>query len=233
MYAPSIEFAVESTQPSQRDTIMFLLISLRNIEMERSIENVSIRLFQNGSEQRKEVFDKLLAGQAVSVQLPIPRDWTNTFYTIQYKTTNGMQSVTRAFNMPRQINKDSMLPMLIPVLSGLVGAIVGAWVVNFFTNRRERARYQFEWSKMLFEKYEKAYRDFLRNWRGTQSVLVLQTQFSSLQENSIVPRNMINLYDEVVSILKSSTSTQRDKEGACSRLMDGVHEFIKRPWHVD
>jgi hypothetical protein len=173
----------------------------------------------------------LQAGQTLAERFVISSRASNLYLTVHYKWNNQEHSLARAVTRRDLPVPPSMWPILLPVLSSLIGATLGAWLVSFFSSKRERSRARFEWSKMLFEKYEKSYREFLRNWGNSISPMVLRTQFETLESTSLVPNSIRDMYDKTLMTLSSDGASDVEKHLASSNLRQTVARFMEQPWY--
>src|SRR6185503_14639352 len=156
--------------------------------------------------------ETLAPGQSSAEKLNLPPHVVNPYLKITYTFENQEHSIMQSIIRPK-LEPAERSSLLIPILTGIFnvctafgGALIGAWIVNKYTQSREMAKNKFEWSKMLFEKYEGAYRTFLKGWDGSPSSIVLESQFDTMRSNSLVPVAIEKAYDELLAALKSSSS---------------------------
>jgi hypothetical protein len=229
--APPLAIQIEVAQPDPRDSSMPVLINLQNRSASEEIKSVRIEVWEQNLKRGEREFDTLEPGRVVSAKFEVPRTASDMYFSATYTWREQQHTVLQAIDRAPMSKPDSMWPVLLPAIGTLVGGIFGAWLINLFTEHREQARARFEWSKMLFEKYEKGYRDFLRNWQGSTNRVVLETQFAALQENSLVPRAITELYKNTVSTLENAASGDEEKERSCSALQQAIDRFLQEPWY--
>jgi hypothetical protein len=228
-----MQLQLEVAQPSKTDKTLLALITLCNKNASIVITDIDVQIMAGDTILTTSQVAKLEGGQAWAGSFRIPSTEGNSYLFVKYKYNNQDHSLARAILHPTSAKKDTIWPTLIPVISSLVGAILGAWLLNYYTSQRERSRARFEWSKMLFEKYELAYRDFLRGWANSPIPLVLETQFNALQDNSLVPPSIITAYNGTFALLSDDNVSDLEKQKACDRLRESVDHFMREPWYSD
>jgi hypothetical protein len=86
---------------------------------------------------------------------------------------------------------------LIAVLSVVVGAVIS----HIATQRRDSRRATFEWQKMLFDKYEGAYREFLLSESEQPTRLMLIQAFDRLRAAAVIPDHVLRLFHNAESAI--------------------------------
>jgi hypothetical protein len=124
-------------------------------------------------------------------------------------------------------NQDLMTIM--PAVISLVGVLVGAWLLHHFTSRREKNRTIVEWNRVLLERYEPAYRDFLQGWGGAESEMLLNSHFQVLLRNSVPPPGSVALYDKCRAVLSDPAASASERKDACERLYNHINSWIFSP----
>jgi hypothetical protein len=111
----------------------------------------------------------------------------------------------------------------------LAGVALGAGLTAYWTAQREHRRNKFEWSKMLYERYEQSIRQFVVSWSGSTSAVLLRAQFERLRQSAWIPRQIEESYHATYGILASGASDD-EKRQAADRLRDAFDNYIRRPW---
>lgn len=234
--AMPLALQLEVTQRSKDLETNLALINLTN-ESNSPITKISCELLSSDLQQIDvKSIENLAAGQSLAEKLNLPPQIVNPYVKVTYTFENQENSVVRSIIRPK-LDLGERSPLLIPIMTGLFnvctalgGALLGAWIVNRYTQSREMAKNKFEWSKMLFEKYESAYRAFLKGWDGSSSSMVLESQFDTMRSNSLLPVAIEKAYGELLTTLKSSSSpTQKNK--ACEAFRDEFGKFVSNPWY--
>ena len=226
-----LDVRLEVTQPIEGDQSNFVLATLHNSFTASALTDLGMQLYAGNVVLEEATLATLRSGQYYSARFSLPINQSNPSLLINYKVNDQSHSVVRAIVRPPITKKDTLWPTILPVISGLIGTLVGAWVANCFASRREEERARFEWSKVLFEKYEKAYRDFLRKWGMSTSSRVLTTQFDLFQENALVPLEIRDAFERTYIILSNSSATVDEKQVSCANLYQTVERFIRETWH--
>jgi hypothetical protein len=137
--------------------------------------------------------------QIISETFSIPR---TDFPVVAHMTysVRGTESTTSAASTP-PVKTPSSLTTLLGAISGVVGVIIGAALAHFFTRRRERMRASFEWRKMLYERREPAYLDFLDSWDLSISPQIFEQQFRRLKSRAVVPTSLVEAAEALLAAL--------------------------------
>ena len=218
---PEVAQTVEANKP------FTVFVTLHNQSPSAQLTNVVVTVGSYGmAELQGDTFD-LQPGQTRVVRLDVAATESNPYVLTSFRWNNQEHSL--ATTVTRPVSAASLWPMLLPVISTLVGGILGAWLVNSFTGHRERARANFEWSKMLFEKYEAAFRGFLRGWQDLSSAVSLKTEFDNLIRDSYVPLRIRENYAVAMAALSDAARSNDQKRQAGEEFRDIVESFMKGP----
>lgn len=225
-----LDFNTYVVQQAEMDQTI-VLVTLHNRDMLRPIKNVEAQMEAGKSFRQVQKLDNLQVGQSQVIRFYVPTATGDSYLIISYEWNNQTHSLARSITLSASSKTGIVWPTIIPAIISLVGVAIGACLVNFFTSRRERDRTRFEWSRMLFEKYEKAYRNFLNGWGGAPSATLLKKHFDVLEANSFVPFTIIEAYKKTYEVLSDSESSNIQKEEACKRFWQSLDDFIMcQPW---
>ena len=126
-------------------------------------------------------------------------------------------------------NASSDLKNMWPAVIGSVLTLVGVLVAAFFTSRRESARAKFEWGKVLFERYESQYRDFMLGLASTSNADQIKEYYNRLEKSAFVPNDLRIKFDKTLNELESNISSERKKTVRDDLLRD-FEQFMQKPW---
>jgi hypothetical protein len=220
----SVDVHVESGEFNNVTDQAPILVTLHQNEPNRSTD-VVVELWCAGKLKANRKIGTLEPGQswAESFHLPSPN---GHYLLIKYKNSGASNLIARA--IPEIPKKPSGLSIsALPAISSLIGAIIGAWLLHSFSTRRERNRAGFEWGKMVFEKYEKPYRYFLRRWNASTSSSILETEFEDLQNEALVSQEIKQSYRTTLQILRNGTSSESERQTACETLYRVIESFFR------
>jgi hypothetical protein len=227
--AQPLDVKVDSIPPTEQSDAAILFVTVSNGPQEHRVSRVRVRMGGLGiSDKEHSAFD-LEAGQSRVEVFRIVRPLRNHFVRVSYDATGRDNEVVRTVEWPKA-KQESIVPLFAPVGGTLLGTMLGAWLLDHFSRRRERDRAKFDWSRMLFEKYEKGYRDFLREWAGVASSLILSRQFELLKENCLVPASIADAYNQTLAVVSSDNELVTKKEEACASLRSVIEAFFREPW---
>jgi hypothetical protein len=218
------------TQPSGNDQSFPFLLTLHNQSTSETITNIAIRIEERTVVIDTQSIDMLLPGQSTYLKFEVPIKASCPYLSTSYNFKNNQNSLARAIDLTTLSKDVNAWSQVISPLLSIFGIITGAWLVHLFTKWRDRQRALFDWSKMLFERYEKAYRDFLTGWGGIPSATVLETQFKILQHDSLVPSRIINEYNKTFSVLSHSQNSEAIKLESCQIFQEAINRFLSQPW---
>jgi len=234
--ARPLTLRLEITQRSKDSESNLALINLTN-EGDSAITKITCQLLSSDQQIDLRSLENLSPGQSLAEKINLPPQIVNPYLNISYTYENQECSLMLGIVRPK-LEPVERSPLLIPLLTGLFnvftalgGALLGAWIVNKYTQNREMAKNKFDWSKMLFEKYEGAYRTFLRGWNGSPSSIVLESQFDTMKSNSLVPVTIEKAYSELLTTLKSESSPIQKTE-ACEAFRHEFDKFVSNPWYT-
>ncbi len=206
-----------------------LLVNLHNASISGEITDVKVSVRNAaGQELTTTEIGVLRAGQSVVKEFALPFSLDDCYIVTSFRL-RGLENAV-AQGIPTT-PKASFGASSIAPLASLLGVFLGAALAHVFVTKQAVTRAGFEWSKMLFERYESAYRQFLATWGGVPSAVLLEGQFSTLRANALVPLTTIRLYEKAISILRSGASAT-DKQNACDQLVAGIHSQLSKPWSL-
>lgn len=211
---------------SNQKLVMF--VTLHNQSPSTELTNVLVKVGEPGvPELDRPAFD-LKPGQVRVERFDFPATENTPYVLASFSANNQAHSMAVLVTRPAS---SSPWPLLLPIISTLVGGILGAWLVNFFTGRREKARSDFEWSKMVFEKYESSFRQFLAGWKDLSSGHSLKTEYDILIGNAHVPLRIRAGYERTFAALTDQTKPESDRKAAGQKFKDSVEQFMKKPFY--
>lgn len=169
-----------------------------------------------------------LHNQSIAIPTVLPESDGEYAIKVTYLWKGKTISVTKDISL-LLIDKKSILSIssFIPLITSIIGILIGALLTHYLLRRRERIRSRFEWKKLIFEKYEKDYREFLAEWNGDQSYILLKEKFNRLRTNAIIPSSILKAYNKTYAILTDDRS--EEKESVCKKLMDQISDYIHNP----
>ena len=137
--------------------------------------------------------------------------------TASYDWNNASNSIARAISLRAASKTSDFLTIAIPSILSLLGVLLGAWLAAKFTKAQAREHARIEWARMLFEKYEGAYRRFLLGWGGSAIPSILKAEFDILKAEALVPSSIVDSYSKTFEILSDAKNSD-DEKGKASRL---------------
>jgi hypothetical protein len=227
--ARPLDIKVDSIPPTELSDAAILFITISNGLQEHRALKVIVRIGGLGISDRAHPPFDLEVGQSRLEVFKIARPLRNYFVRVSYNVSGKNDEVVRTVEWPKT-HRESILPLFAPVGGTLLGTMLGAWLLDHFSSRRERERAKVDWSRMLFEKYEKGYRDFLREWGGVSSSLILSRQFEVLKENCLVPAFIAEAYNQTWAVVSSDKEVAARKDEACASLRSVIENFFREPW---
>lgn len=222
-----IEVKTEVAQSARPSIPVKVLVTLHNQSPSAELTNVVVKLDGAGLAPLQSPPLGLKPGQVTLETYDVQPTEDNLYVVVSFEWNNQAHSL--ATTVARPIPAASVWPTVLPVIGTLLGGILGAWLVNFFTQRRERARASFEWSKMLFEKYEGSFRAFLASWQDLSSTVALQTEFKNLVQNAYVPKSVRNGYTQTITVLSDESKQIAEKNQAGREFKELIERFLSSP----
>lgn len=151
-----------------------------------------------------------------------------------------------ALNATNQSNEISQTPIIVelknpcndassdliyiwPVVVGSLLTLVGVFMTAFFTSRRESARAKFEWGKVLFERYEQHYREFMLALASTSNADQIKEYYIRLEKSAFVPNDLRTKVDKTLNELESNISSDQ-KIAVRDNLLRDFEQFMQKPW---
>lgn len=226
-----LEAQIDVLTPSQGEQSVTVLVTLHNRDKSSPLTDVEIRTRDGRLVKLSATESNLNSGQSQALKLEIPTAPDQTYLFISYKWNSEVHSIAKAINIQRA-SQNVLLPTVMTAAVSFLGVIIGALLLHMFTVRRERENFRREWGKAQFEKYEKAYRDFLNDWNEDPNAHILKTQMSQLRANSPVPLTIVADYNLTYAMLSDSKATPEQKQEACKKLRHAVEQFLVQPWSV-
>ncbi|MBI3659218.1 hypothetical protein HY230_01935 [Candidatus Acetothermia bacterium] len=230
-----LNISIDKTYTKDSDSFQMIIVTLYNQSAVTSIKNIELNIGQGTFFYGKQNLNELFPGQSqVIVFERIPNTAKDLLLFISYEFSSKPNSLAKSLELSNAAKQPivwtTLAPELISGLLSLLGVVVGAALLHWFTSRRERIRSQNEWNKMLFEKNEGAYRAFLAGWNESTSAILLQNQFETLKATSFVPVTLIDSYKDTHVILSTPQTTPEQKQEACKALRIAFDRFIAQPW---
>lgn len=237
--SPPLVVGAEVAQRSGAGRPSLFVVTLFNKSAREPVTEVNLSLGAQGAGAAEQPLGDLAPGQSLAYSSEVGAAAEGPFVRVRYKWRDREHSVARALIRPPVEKGESALPFVLPILTamlaaafGIGGTLLGARITNSYAEKREAARSSYEWSKMLFEKYEAAYRDFLYNWGGSTDPDFLRTNFNQLRRDSLVPQSIADAYAAAAAAF-SGDQPKGEREQAGVLLRRAVEDFMKRPWYGD
>jgi hypothetical protein len=114
------------------------------------------------------------------------------------------------------------------IVGGLL-AISGGFLIALWNSRNESKRMKFEWRKFLFEKYEKNYRDFIKDLDEISSVTQLEKNYQQLLASSFIPLSLKTQTENAIKSLKDESLNDVEKSRIRVNLVNSFAKFIQDP----
>lgn len=222
-----IEAKADVVQSAQAHVPAKILITLHNQSPSAELTNVVVKLEGISHAPLQTSAFGLKPGQVTLQTFDVQPTDDDLYAMISFEWNNQTHSL--AIPVVRPISTASVWPTTLPVIGTLMGGVLGAWLVNYFTQRREQTRANFEWSKMLFEKYEGSFRVFLASWQDLSSTVALQTEFRNLVQNAYVPVSIRNGYSQTIAVLSDESKQIEQKNQAGKEFQELVERFLTNP----
>jgi hypothetical protein len=126
-------------------------------------------------------------------------------------------------------NKNSDSESLFPILLGGALTLMGVIITAIWTTRNEARRAKFEWGKLLFERYEMQYRDFIIGLAGTTNPEQIKVYFKRMNDSAFIPNHLRTSVKETIVMLENE---KNDSERIKIRdeLLDKYEMFMQEPW---
>ena len=208
-----------------------LAINLWNQNLEFPLTHLEIKVGVGKAFHIVQNVPYLEARQSLAIMSDLQDIAGNPYLIISYYGNGKRHSLARNIEMP-YLPQTSHWPSVIPAIISLVSSAVGGWLTHLFTTRRERRRTEFDWGKMIFERYEKGYLSFLNGWRGFPNADILRREFQALQATCFVPTRIATIYEETINLLSDTNASDIQKADACKSLRDAIDQFITKPWSL-
>jgi hypothetical protein len=226
-----LEVRAELVSATATDAPRTIFVTLHNQSPTSPLTSVVVKAgSQDTAEVAHDAFD-LQPGQTRVERFDLRATEANPYVLASFKWNGQEHSLATTMVLPPAAS--TLWPLLLPILntllSTLLGGVFGAWLVNYFTQKRERARADFEWSKMVFDKYEAAYRGFLTGWQNLSSAQSLTTDFNALSNTAYVPPRIRDSYAKTLDILSDAGRTLDQKRQAGEKFKGEVEGFMKDP----
>jgi len=129
----------------------------------------------------------------------------------------------------QQQQSKSILEIVVPGIVGGLLALAGVLITAIWASKRESARTRFEWGKVLFERYEQHYREFIRSAEGTQNASQVRQYRERLYASAHVPASLREKVDHTLRVLEGTANTEQ-KNRAHHDLLREFEEFMQMPW---
>jgi hypothetical protein len=160
------------------------------------------------------------SGQILSESFSVPRTNDPAIVTLKY-TLDGITNMISTAGNPPTKDVSNLLSLLAPV-AGVVGVILGALLAHLFTASRERRQADFEWNKMLYERREPAYLEFLASWNLSVSAQQFEQQFRSLKAHAFIPASLVEAGQTLLTRLRDVNLPVEER----GRLAKAFHEQV-------
>lgn len=226
--AEPLELGVQ-TVDGDRGRFHAVLVTLHNSNSNTPFENLVVILHRGSAIEEARRLGRLNSAQSMVQIFAVPIAADGTYVTATYSAEHVAQS-NEQVAVPPAASDVTWLPMLLPIVGTISGAVVGALLLHIFTSYREHARAGIEWQRMLFDKYENSYVRFLHNWDSSASASVLATQFRELHALSLVPGAIVEAYRETISILENDASSPDTRNLAAVKFRGKIEAFLRCPW---
>lgn len=226
-----LDVRAELVPAAASDAPLTVFVTLHNQSPTSPLTNVVVKVGSHDvAEVAHDAFD-LQPGQTRVERFDLRPTEAYPYVLASFKWNGQEHSLATAMALPPAAS--TLWPLLLPVLNTLLstflGGVFGAWLINHFTQKRERARADFEWSKMVFDKYEAAYRGFLTGWQNLSSPQSLSTEFNTLSGAAYVPPRIRASYVKTLAILTDTGRPPDQKRQAGEKFKGEVEGFMKDP----
>jgi hypothetical protein len=225
---------VARTEPLRVESVLanngtYLVVTLTNRAKSEKVLTESLEI---GPDARDAIVAKLhrelIPGETL-IERKALKSKSDQYLIVAYRFGGRRHIILRS--LPRAPAREAghWSDLIVPAAFSLGGVIIGAGLSAYWTAKRESARTNFDWSRMLYERYEASFREFMSVWQGSQSAGVLKTQFERLREKTWLPRDLEDAYRTTYAIL--SSSAQEEKKSAAARsFRDALDLYMARPW---
>jgi hypothetical protein len=218
------------TQPNVKDSFFFLVTTILNTSKPDSVINLKYQLLSNTRVIKERLLPVISANQPSILIDSLPLPSSNLYVKAIYFLKGKKITTVFPINPPKIIDDKFPWQLLFTVLVSFLGTTLGAWLIHKFTSKRDDKRIQFDWNKMLFEKYELAYRAFIKNWAGSQSLTTLKAQFDLLESNCIVPMSIKEVYKNTINTFENSQSSADEKQTAANNLLKSIESLVHQQY---
>lgn len=230
-----LEIQESVVQPARPESPAVIIITLYNRSTTAPVINIDIKIATTSRINIERQLDTLPPSEARYFYYELPAAPDNPYLIAEYNWNGRNYSVAKAVTAPVPVKTNSlwpiMLPIIVPALSSFLGVILGALLLHILTTKRERNQNRLAWGKMLFEKYEPAYREFKNKWGKIPSATALQHHFETLRVNTlIIPESIESAYKEAHETLMDGKASEGKKRQACIKLQSTIDNFLLKPW---
>jgi hypothetical protein len=126
-------------------------------------------------------------------------------------------------------NKNSDFGSLLPTFLGGALTLMGGIITAIWTTRNEARRAKFEWGKLIFERYEKQYRDFIIGLAGTTNPEQIEAYLKRMNESAYIPNHLRTSVEETIDMLENEMNDS-ERIKIRNELLDKFEMFMQEPW---
>jgi len=110
----------------------------------------------------------------------------------------------------------------LPAVASLMGVVIGAFLLHFFTASRETRRRKFEWAKSEYERHAPAYTSFLANWDYSLSAEMLSREYAKLRLIVPISPQLHSQYQVTLSVLEDPSRSAGERQVSSLALGESV-----------
>jgi hypothetical protein len=210
------------------DKVSIVLLNLRNVGSECTIDSVSVRVESVHGVVGSVFIDSLQAKQCEGRYMLVGRRTDGVWARVEFRIGSRHCSIVRVASVAGDGSSERGGGGTGAVV-GLVGVVLGALLVHVFTSLRDHDQRRAERRRIVFEGSEAAFRAFLSGWRSSISGGVLRAQFEALRLAAVVPPEMQRKYDTTQVVLDDGRASREQKEDAARSLSEAVTRFMMEP----
>jgi len=196
------------------------------------VSSITIFSYNYGHSQAKKLF-------ITQTQLPQSTNRITTFsvdlepliHALQNDTSspiiiNGQFSIPSQ-SLPSNGISDQVQLALVTSLLTLVASLttVGLGYLNaYITNRENR---KFDWGKVLWNKYEKEYLEFIRLVRASSDQNIIDNGYQTLSKSALIPQIIAKEIEEYLNTLRTKPD---DVEKKRNEILEILSNYTNQPW---
>jgi hypothetical protein len=203
-------------------------VSVRN-ETQGALRPLEIVVRSRGTPDRTERVAILRPLQTITRSYELQAGNEGAAVVARFRLGNRAESVAKLVQLsPETATSGSRFHDVLPVVSALGGVALGAWLNHRWSRQRDRERRESEWSQMVFEKYEGAFREFLSKWIGSTDGAALKNHFTRLRREMLMPAHLEEEFRATLEILESLVSDEK-KSNAAAKFWRQVYRYAHHP----